>query len=58
VKDDLNKAEREWAQRRLFTPKPRRLGRWLWLLLLPLLVVLLYWLGDGQGADVLTLPPF
>ncbi|HEX9803539.1 MAG TPA: hypothetical protein VGB35_09795 [Gammaproteobacteria bacterium] len=57
MKDDLNKAEREWAQRRLFTPKPRRLGRWLWLLLLPLLVVLLYWLADGASVNGIGLPP-
>lgn len=55
MKEDLNKAERRWAQRRLFTPKPRRIGRWLWLLL-PLLVVLLYWLGDSLSAALLNLP--
>jgi len=49
VKDDLNKAEQRWAQRRLFAPKPRRLGRWLMLLLV--IVTLLFWLVGTQLID-------
>jgi hypothetical protein len=58
VKDDLNKAEQQWAQRRLFSSPRRRRGRWLWLWLL--LVMLL--LGFGallyRITDGITLPPF
>jgi hypothetical protein len=52
VNDDLNKAERKWAQRRLFSPRPRRRGRWVWLALLLVAFALLYRIADG-----LTLPP-
>ncbi|MGM0594346.1 MAG: hypothetical protein ACQETD_07400 [Pseudomonadota bacterium] len=40
VKDDLNKAEQEWANRSLFK-QPRRRGRWLWLVVLAVVVVAL-----------------
>ena len=53
VKDDLNKAEQKWAQRRLFSPPPRRRRGWLWLVLLLGFGVLLYRIGEG-----LNLPPF
>jgi len=52
VKDDLNKAEQKWAQRRLFAPAPRRRGRWLWLLVLLGLFALLYRIVEG-----VTVPP-
>jgi hypothetical protein len=59
VKDDLNKAEQQWAQRRLFTSRPRRRGRWLWLLLLTLVVgSLLYRFASAPALGRLDLPLF
>ena len=61
MKEDLNKAEQKWAQRRLFAPKRRSRMRWLWLVLV--LGALLYWLASGQVIDSpmvdgVTLPLF
>jgi hypothetical protein len=41
VKDDLNKAEQEWANRSLFGAKPHK-RRWRWVLLLLIVVSLVF----------------
>jgi hypothetical protein len=56
VNEDLDKARQRWSQRRLFTPQPRRRGRWLWPFLLAVLAMLFYGLGSRQIAEIMNLP--
>lgn len=40
MNDDLSKAEQEWATRSLFRPQRRRRGRWLWFVMLAVVIVM------------------
>lgn len=56
VKDDLNKAEQEWANRSLFGAKPHK-RRWRWVLLLLIVASLVFFYDETllHGLHTLSL---